>query len=130
MRILVNYGNEDRTMNNSTSLTEPRAGNKSGVSMRILQIIVRIAIIISLAELFIMQVFAVALHDLGVNAEALLDAALLVVLSTPFIYGWVIKPYVFFSPKGIDDMRGKLVIRNLATVVPKIFTKRYTIGCK
>lgn len=62
--------------------------------MRIFQVIVRISFIISLAELLIMQVFAVSNHELEANTEALLDAILLVVLSTPFIYGFVIRPFV------------------------------------
>ena len=62
--------------------------------MRIPHIIVRISIIIYLAELLIMQTFAVVPYAFGAQAEALLDSALLVLLSTPFIYALVIKPFV------------------------------------
>jgi len=85
--------------------------------MNILQIIVRIAIIISLAELFIMQAFAVVLHDLGTNAEALLDAALLVLLSTPFIYGWVIKPFVLARNEAISSI-SRLAYHDSLTDLP------------
>jgi len=114
LRNLVHDGNEDRIMNNSATLSEPRAGNKPGVAMSILQVTVRIAIIISLAELFIMQAFAAVLHDLGTNAEALLDAALLVVLSTPFIYGWVIKSFVQERNEAINSI-SRLAYRDSLT---------------
>ncbi len=58
------------------------------------QIVIRITVIIAVIELAIMMVFQVTNHNLGPFTEALLDVILLVVLSTPMIYFWVIKPYV------------------------------------
>jgi diguanylate cyclase (GGDEF)-like protein len=70
--------------------------------MHRVQVIVRIAIIISLAELFIMLVFSAVPHEMGTSTEALLDAALLVALSTPFIYSSVIKPFAMARDEAIN----------------------------
>jgi len=58
------------------------------------QVVVRIATVISSAELLIMLLLRAIPHEAGTYSEAILDAALLVVLSTPAIYIWVIKPFV------------------------------------
>ena len=70
-------------------------------TMRIFQIIVRISIIIYLAELLIMQAFMIVPYAFGAQTEALLDSALLVILSTPFIYGLVVKPFVLARDEAI-----------------------------
>ena len=58
------------------------------------QVALRIAIIISSAELMIMLVLRVIPHEAGTYSVAVLDTALLAVLSIPAIYIWVIKPFV------------------------------------
>ena len=58
------------------------------------KLIAQIIIIISLVELLIMSLLATTLHDLSVTEEALLDSLLLALLSAPFIYFWIIKPFV------------------------------------
>jgi len=57
-------------------------------------IILRITIVIAVAEILIMALLGGISHDLSAPLEALADASILVALSTPFIYLWVIKPYV------------------------------------
>lgn len=57
-------------------------------------IISKIIIIIAIVELAIMTLMANYLHHLAPLNEALLDALLLSLLSAPFIYFWIIKPYV------------------------------------
>lgn len=57
-------------------------------------IILRITLIIAMAELIVMLMLGGISHDLSAPLEALLDALLLVSLSTPVIYIWVIKPDV------------------------------------
>ncbi|MCW8831412.1 MAG: GGDEF domain-containing protein [Gammaproteobacteria bacterium] len=57
-------------------------------------IISKIIIIIVTVELAIMALMANYLHHLAPVNEALLDSLLLAILSTPFIYFWIIKPYV------------------------------------
>lgn len=58
------------------------------------QVILRIAAIISLAEFLIMLVLRAIPHEASTYSEAVLDVVSLVVLSTPSIYIWVIKPFV------------------------------------
>lgn len=58
------------------------------------QVIFRIAIIISIAELLIMLVLGNLEYKLNIYTEALIDTLALAVLSTPAIYLWVIKPYI------------------------------------
>lgn len=57
-------------------------------------IIIRITAIIAFVELAIMLVLSNLPFDIGVYAEVILDVAILIILSTPMIYIWVIKPYV------------------------------------
>jgi diguanylate cyclase (GGDEF)-like protein len=58
------------------------------------QVVVRIAIIISLAELLIMFLLQEIPHGVSPYSEAVLDTVLLSGLSIPTIYIWVIKPFV------------------------------------
>jgi len=58
------------------------------------QVIFRIAVIISFAELLVMFALGSVYHKLNIYTEALIDTIILVVLSTPLIYLWVIKPYI------------------------------------
>jgi diguanylate cyclase (GGDEF)-like protein len=63
-------------------------------TLTIKQVILRIVIIISSAEFLIMLVLGVIPHEVSTFFEAVLDVASLVLLSTPPIYIWVIKPFV------------------------------------
>jgi len=56
-------------------------------------IVLRITAIIALVEFAIMFVFAHLPFDIGVYAEIIIDVAILVIISTPMIYIWIIKPY-------------------------------------
>jgi len=67
-------------------------------------IIIRITAIIALVELAIMLGFANLTFDIGVYAEAILDVIVLVILSTPMIYIWIIKPYVVARDNAIYQM--------------------------
>ena len=58
------------------------------------QVIVRITIIIASVELLVMLILRSNIHEVGTYTEAALDAVMLVLLSTPAIYIWIIKPYV------------------------------------
>lgn len=58
------------------------------------QVVVRIAIIILVVEFLIMLVLRTIPHEASTYSGAVLDAVSLVVLSTPAIYIWVIKPFV------------------------------------
>lgn len=58
------------------------------------QVVLRIAVIISSAEFSIMLILGAIPHEANAYLEAVLDVASLVLLSTPPIYIWVIKPFV------------------------------------
>ena len=58
------------------------------------QVIVRIVIIILLAEFVIMMFLGVIPFEVSIYLEAVIDLVLLALLSTPLIYLWVIKPFV------------------------------------
>lgn len=67
-------------------------------------IIMRITAIIALVEFVIMLGFANLTFDIGIYAEAILDVAILVILSTPMIYVWIIKPYVVARDDAIHQI--------------------------
>lgn len=58
------------------------------------QIVVRITVIISATEFFIMLVFGVLPYNMNTYVEAILDVVTLAVFTTPLIYIWVIRPFV------------------------------------
>ena len=58
------------------------------------QVAIRIALIISTVELLIMLVLEAMPHEADSHFEAVIDTAMLALLSTPAIYLWVIKPFV------------------------------------
>ncbi len=58
------------------------------------QVAFRIATIVSLAEFLIMLTLGIIPHEANTYSDAVLDVVLLVLLSTPSIYIWVIKPFV------------------------------------
>lgn len=68
------------------------------------QVVIRIAAIISTAEILIMLVLGVIPHEANTYSEAVLDAVLLVVLSTPPIYIWVIKPFVIARDEALAQI--------------------------
>ncbi|MEW6983800.1 diguanylate cyclase [Colwelliaceae bacterium 6471] len=67
-------------------------------------IILRIATIFALVECIIMLGFANLTFEIGAYAEVFLDVVILVTLSTPLIYIWVIKPYVVARDDAMDQV--------------------------
>lgn len=67
-------------------------------------VIMRVSAIIAVVELAIMMTFAVLPLDTGPYTRAFLDAALLIFLSTPVIYFWVIKPYILAHDQVVDQI--------------------------
>lgn len=68
------------------------------------QIVIRITVTIAAIELAIMIFFAAVSLEIGLLAEAFLDVILLVLLSTPVIYYWVVKPYVIANKNAISKI--------------------------
>ena len=58
------------------------------------QIVLRIAIIISIAEMIIMLSLRYVNEDIDSSLVAVIDVVILVIISTPVVYLWVIKPFV------------------------------------
>jgi two-component system cell cycle response regulator len=67
-------------------------------------IIVRITAIIALVEFGIMLCFSILAFDIGIYTQAFLDVTLLVILSTPMIYIWIIKPYVVARDEALQQI--------------------------
>lgn len=65
------------------------------------QIIIRITTIIAIVEFVIMFVFLNLHIDFKPYVEAIMDVLILVIISTPVIYIWIIKPYVVAHDKAI-----------------------------
>lgn len=68
------------------------------------QVVVRIAIIISMAEFLIMHLLQVIPHGAEPYSVAVLDTALLALLSIPAIYIWVINPFVQARDKALAQV--------------------------
>jgi diguanylate cyclase (GGDEF)-like protein len=60
----------------------------------ILGLIVRVAIVVSVAEFAIMLLLGGIAHDLSEPLEALVDVASLIALTTPVLYFWIVRPFV------------------------------------
>lgn len=58
------------------------------------QVVIRIVVIISLTEFLIMLILVAIPHEVNPYLEAVFDTILLILLTTPLIYIWVIKPFI------------------------------------
>ena len=66
---------------------------------------IRIAIIISASELFIMLMLQAIPHQMGTYTVAVVDTVTLVLLTTPSIYLWVIRPFVVARDQALAQIR-------------------------
>lgn len=69
------------------------------------QIFIRIAIIIAVVEMLIMMALGHIPHHAGFFSEAIIDVALLVILSSPMIYIWAIKPFIDARGEALSQLR-------------------------
>ena len=58
------------------------------------QVVIRISVIIAMAEFLIMLILQYVPFALNTLTEAMVDTTMLILISTPLIYGWVIAPFV------------------------------------
>jgi len=72
--------------------------------LNIATVITRITVIISVAELLIMIFLENIPGELGIYQKIFLDVFLLVTLSTPIIFTWVIKPYVIVRDEAVAKL--------------------------
>ncbi|ABM04619.1 diguanylate cyclase [Psychromonas ingrahamii 37] len=68
--------------------------NFPSLSLTRSQVVFRIAGIVLVIEFMVMLIIGHYHNNLNIYAEAILDVALLTLFSTPFIFYWVIKPFV------------------------------------
>lgn len=87
-----------------TSPVEPTARLSKNSCITIKQVVIRITLIIALAEFLVMLVLRAIPHEAGTFSEALFDATSLAVLSIPLIYMWVIKPFVNARDKALAQL--------------------------
>jgi len=85
----------------------------------------RITAIIALVEFVIMLSFANLTFDIGVYAEAILDVAMLVILSTPMIYIWIIKPYVVARDDALNQISHMAYHDSLTQLANRRLLKEY-----
>jgi len=69
-----------------------------------ISVTVRIATIIFVVEAFIMFVFAFLDANLNPYIEAVIDISVLIGVSTPLIYRWVISPYIIAKNDAIEQL--------------------------
>lgn len=74
-------------------------------SLTTTQVILRIVIIISLAEFFIMVLLGIIPIKINIYLEAALDLTLLVILTTPLIDIWVVSPFVTARDNALEKIR-------------------------
>ena len=68
------------------------------------QIIIRIAIVISVAELFIVFALESDLYPYSEQSEIILNVILLVLISSPIIFYWIINPFKKERDKAINEL--------------------------
>ncbi|GMR17847.1 MAG: hypothetical protein BMS9Abin33_0241 [Gammaproteobacteria bacterium] len=89
------------------------------------QIIIRITIIVSLAELVIMFGLANIPHSFGNIIEALIDVSLLVIVTSPIIYIWVIKPFVIARDEALSQLTNMAYSDQLTELPNRRFLLKY-----
>ncbi len=87
--------------------------------MPIKKIIIRISIIILIIEAIIMQ--SLNLLDLGFSSieETIVDALSLAIFSAPFIYIWVIKPFILMKDSALEEISHLAYYDNLTDLPNK-----------
>lgn len=89
------------------------------------QIIIRIIFIISLTELMIMLGLAIIPHSFGIFTEALFDVSILVVVTSPIIYIWIIKPFVIARDKALKQLTSMAYSDQLTELPNRHFLIKY-----
>ena len=89
-----------------------------------LSVILKISIIILIVEIMVMFILEMIPYKLGMGLEALADAILLVLFSSPFIYVFVVRPYVVANEKALARI-SYLAYHDALTQLPnrRLFTR-------
>ncbi len=73
--------------------------------LTVITIVIRVIIVISLVEFAVMLLFSILQLQLDPVSEAFLDAGLLSVFSTPFLYFWIVLPFIKDRDKAEESIR-------------------------
>ncbi len=73
--------------------------------LTVITIVIRVIIVISLVEFAVMILFSTLQLQLDPISEAFLDAGLLSVFSTPFLYLWIVLPFIKDRDKAEEAIR-------------------------
>lgn len=95
------------------------------ITLTVKQIILRITIIVSLVELAIMFFLASIPQTFGMTLEALIDVIVLVIVSTPLIYIWVIKPFVIARDEALQKLENMAYSDQLTDLPNRRFFTNY-----
>jgi len=68
-------------------------------------ILLRVVVVIGVVELLIMLMFDALKLTMHPNFEAMLDAVILGLVSTPILYYWVVRPFVRQRDKAVEQVR-------------------------
>lgn len=73
-------------------------------ALSVMQVIIRIGFIVIAVDYMLMELFKVIPTILDTHLKSLLDAAALIVVSTPPIYFWVIKPFITAHKNAVSQI--------------------------
>jgi len=79
--------------------------NQHSHHLTVLTIVIRVIIVISLVEFAVMLLFSTIQLQLDPVSEAFLDAGLLSIFTAPFIYFWIVLPFIKDRDKAEESIR-------------------------
>ncbi len=94
-------------------------------TLTVKQVIIRITVIISIVELVIMFSLALIPHTFGTSLEVFIDTVILVIVSTPIIYLWVIKPFVVARDEALVKLESMAYSDQLTGLPNRRFLTKY-----
>ena len=94
-------------------------------TLTVKQVIIRITLIISFVELVTMIILATVPRFFGIKMTAIIDVTILVLVSTPIIYIWVIKPFVIARDEALSKLEDMAYSDHLTDLPNRRFFKQY-----
>ena len=88
------------------------------------QVVIRISVIIAMAEFLIMLMLQYVPFALNMIGEAIIDVTMLICISTPLIYSWVIEPFV----KARDEALEQISVLAYTDPLTKIANRRHFLS--
>jgi len=94
-------------------------------TLTVKQVIIRITVIISFVELVTMIFLALIPRYFGIEVAAIIDVTILVLVSTPIIYLWVIKPFVVARDEALVKLENMAYSDQLTGLPNRRFLTKY-----